>query len=435
MYITMEIMSIAENTLQTLLALCARAVLRRYRPQIIAITGTAGKTSTKEAIFAVLEGRFMIRRSEKSFNTEIGVPLTIIGGKNHHKNIIGWLWEFVRAIGLLMGRKAYPSTLLLEYGVQKPGDMTYLVHIGAPDIAVITAFGNVPVHIEFFKDPKALFNEKARITDALSENGILILNADDECVRAVGNGVRARVITFGFSDTADVRISEYALSGDDGVSLSVIPTGISFALSYRGAGVSVRMRAFGKPQAYSAGAAAAVGVALGMDMKDIADGLFRYVPPPGRLNVLPGIKGSIIIDDTYNSSPTAAEEALNVLKEFPGRRKIAVLGDMKELGGDAEAAHRLVGERAAAVADVILTVGEFAKWIGEGARTHADTLGTSHPDAIYEFSDAADAGKFLDPLLSKGDVVLVKGSRSMQMERVIVEIMAEPEKAVELLVQ
>jgi len=431
----MEIMSIAENTLQTLLALCARAVLRRYRPQIIAVTGTAGKTSTKEAIFAVLEQRFMIRRSEKSFNTEIGVPLTIIGGKNHHKNIIGWLWEFVRAIGLLVVRKAYPSILLLEYGVQKPGDMTYLVHIGAPDIAVITAFGSVPVHVEFFKDPRALFDEKARIANAFPEGGILILNADDERVCAVGNGVRARVITFGFSDTADVRISQYALCGDSDALPSTIPTGISFALNYRGASVSVRMRAFGKPQAYSAGAAAAVGVALGMDMKDAVVGLSRYVPPPGRLNVLQGIKGSIIIDDTYNSSPVAVEEALNVLKEFPGQRKIAVLGDMKELGGYAEAAHRLVGEQAAIVADLILTVGECAKGVGEGARTYADTLGVSHPDAIHELSDAIGAGKFLRPLLRKGDAVLVKGSRSMHMERVIVEIMAEPEKAVELLVQ
>ena len=204
--------------------------------------------------------------------------------------------------------------------------------------------------------------------------------------------------------------------------------GISFKIEYQGSIVPVRMtRVLGKQQTYAAAAAAVVGVSFGLNLVEISEALKDVQVLAGRGKLIEGIKQTWIIDDTYNASPSSTLAALEVLEQFGQRRKIAVLGDMLELGPQTEAGHRQVGKKAAAVADLLLVVGLRAKFI-------ADEFKKQSQKKVLEFDQAKEAGLALQKECQSGDIILVKGSRSMRMEKVVKEIMAHPEKADELLV-
>src|SRR3989344_2416115 len=188
-----------KSLLINLLASAARYTLRRYRPKIVGITGSVGKTSTKEAIFTVLAGRYRVRRSEKNYNTEIGVPLTILGIPHYGKNIFGWLWAIGRTrMRAFMRSAGYPEILVIEMGADRPGDIGYLAELAPPFVGVITAIGDMPVHVEFFDSPKALAQEKARLIAALPPEGRAILNCDDPAVLEIKGRAKARILSFGF---------------------------------------------------------------------------------------------------------------------------------------------------------------------------------------------------------------------------------------------
>lgn len=414
-----------KSLLERILASAARYTLRRYRPKVVAITGSVGKTSTKEAVFAVLSNRYRVRRSEKNYNTEIGVPVTILGIPHYGRNALGWLWGISRAYTKAWVRSpAYPDILVLEMGADRPGDIGYLAGIAPPSVSVITAIGETPVHVEFFAGPQELAEEKARLIAALPPEGRAVLNGDDPVVRGMSSRTKARAMTFGFRKDATMRIQGYHLEASGSA------PGIRFELLYSGeASPVVLSNTFGEQQAYAAAAAACVGVVFRMRLRDICRALGRYEAPAGRLKLLRGNKQSLILDDTYNASPIATLAALEVLAAFPARRRIAVLGDMLELGAYTEAAHRAVGERAAAVADLFAGVGERMKFAFDEASHSA-----RRPE-MHWFATGQEAGPALDALLQPGDVVLVKGSQGMRMERVVEEIMAEPQRAGELLVR
>lgn len=423
--------------LQKTLALLAKITLWRYKPIVIGITGSVGKTSTREAIFTVLRTKYRVRRSEKNYNTEIGLPLTILGLPHYGWNPFGWLYGFFAALaGILLPSRAYPEILVLEMGADKPGDIQYLSHIAPPFIAVLTAVGEIPAHVEFFSGPLEVAKEKAGLFKALPSDGWAVYNADDEAILEVKDSTRARKISFGFDEHADVKIANYDLriiekDGRD------IPDGISFKIESDGNVVPFRIhRAFGKPHAYAAAAAAAVAGILKVNLVEASRALETYEAGPGRGRLLQGIKGSVIIDDTYNASPESMRAGLELLQKIPGKRKIAVLGDILEIGKYTEEAHRAIGDRAAEILDMLLTVGERAKYIADEALTrgvegHSRRLERGQ---VLTFDTAEEAGRALDPLLRAGDVILVKGSRVMGMEKTVREIMAEPEKVDELLV-
>ncbi|KKU50911.1 MAG: hypothetical protein A3H69_01195 [Candidatus Sungbacteria bacterium RIFCSPLOWO2_02_FULL_47_9] len=427
-----------EQILQYILNVLARLTLKRYRPLIIGITGSVGKTSTKEAIFSVLKKKYNVRRNEKSFNTEIGLPLTILGAKNHHRNIIGWVVEILVSFLKIIFVRRYPEVLILEYGVQKPKDMDYLVRLAPPSIAVVTAIGDIPVHVEFFAGPEEVGREKAKLVDSLRFTGNAVLNIDDTTVLDMKERTRAKTLTFGFDERADFRISNYELRLKHEEKQNTVPEGIVFKITYRGKVIPIRLNnCFGKPQVYSATAAAVVGVILSMNLVEVAEALLLYEPPPGRLRLLPGNKGSYIIDDTYNASPQAMREALELLKSLPGSRRIAVLGDMLEIGKFTEHAHRAVGEQLAAFADILLTVGPRSKFIAEEATLRGINKKERllDPRDVFSFDDSLSAGKKLDELIKPGDLILIKGSQSMRMEHVVEEVMAHPEDAGRMLVR
>ena len=420
-----------KNIIQLFLASAARRVIRRYNPIVIGVTGSVGKTSTKEAIFTVLKKRYRVGKSEKSLNTEIGLPLAVLGAKNHYRNVFGWLGELASIAKKMVFGFDCPDVLVLEMGVQKPGDMDYLLSIVRPQIAVVTHIGDVPVHVEYFKDPEELIDEKARLVAALPDDGHAILCHDDVAVYSMREATKAPTLTFGLDAHASVRITNFELRILKDAARGDMLDGVSFKAEYQGSVVPIRLHSvFGGPHAYAASAAIAVGLSMGMNLLEISEALDEYVGSPGRLRLLSGNKRSFILDDTYNAAPESMRVALETLQELPGKRKIAVLGDMLELGKYTEQAHRAIGDLAAGFVDVLLCVGARAKFIADEAIERGMPR-----ERVQTFNDSVSAGQALDPMLREGDLVLVKGSQGIRMEKAVLEIMAHPESAKTLLVR
>src|SRR3989344_4779348 len=228
-----------------IITLQARAVLRKYKPMLVAVTGSVGKTSAKDAIYAVLAKSARVRKSEKSFNSEIGLPLTILGVPNAWNNPFRWLQNIIDGVFILVFNAQYPEWLVLEVGADRPGDITSLSKWLPVDIAVITLLPEMPVHVEFFDSPEAVIEEKAAIIDAIKPGGVLALFADDP--RTLGLQHRlpapdARIITFGFSSASDVRGEHVALLSEDGGSPARGgPTGMTAEVSYNGTSVPLKV--------------------------------------------------------------------------------------------------------------------------------------------------------------------------------------------------
>lgn len=409
----------------------ARLIIRKYRPQIIGITGSIGKTSAKEAIYFVLQSKFNVRMSPKNYNSEIGLPLSIIGAAAGGRDPLAWLYVFWCAVKLLLVRdKDYPSILILEMGVDHPGDMAYLTSIAPPMLGVVT--GVSYAHLEFFGSLENTKKEKQVLIEQVDKQGLSILNYDNEYSREMTNASCARVLTYGLKEGADLRAQDLVFNFTKG---NYELAGINFKLNDRGSIVPVFMKNIITHSAiYAALVAAAVGRHLGLNLVEIAKALSDYSLPPGRMNILPGIKHTFIIDDTYNSSPEAAIMALDILSrlkiESPAA-KYAVLGDMLELGSYTEEGHREVGIKAGSSGlDCLIAVGERSRALMRGASEAGLDDG-----CLFYFDKAEEAGRFLQNRLKVGDIVLVKGSQGMRMERIVKEIMAEPEQAEKLLVR
>lgn len=405
-------------------------ILARHHPKVVAVAGSVGKTTTRRAVAAVLRRSFRTRESHKNFNNELGVPLSIFGEQvSGGQNPWTWLGIIGRAAWLAYGPKIgdYPAVLVLEMATDHPGDLAYLTKLARPDVAVVTAISEE--HTEFLGDLDGVAKEEGTVVEALSPQGVAILNADDPRVMAMKSRTQARVITFGFAESADVRASgahlesalgSYFLRFDLAMADATYPVNVSGVI--------------GNGNVSASAAAAATGLALGIEPNLIPYGLAEFQPPPGRLRVIPSIKGTTLIDDTYNSSPQAAELALETLAEFPvaeGTRRYAALGDMLELGNLTEESHRRVGECAAKVGvDVLIGVGPLSI---ETCRA-AVASGMSQ-DRVFHVANAAEAGRFLQERINTGDLILIKGSQGVRMEKVTKELMAEPERAAELLVR
>ncbi len=439
--------------LEWILKKLSQLTIWRFQPKIIGITGSAGKTSTKEAIYAVLKSHSQVRKSEGNLNNELGLPLTILGdwseeelelvsrgtptGKKRFRKLFFWLKVIISAkYNLFFLKKSkYPEVLILEYAADKPGDIKKLLEIATPNIGIITTIGDIPVHVEFFSGPEAVAREKSKLVETLSSTGFAILNFDNEIVMKMKEQTRARVITFGFNlpaqiledktwagEAPDLKISSLenrsethsTSSGQDEA-----PIGISFKLEYSGAFVPVILKnCFGKAQAYAAASAACVGLIYDLNLVEISEALSNnYQPAKRRMNLLKGVKDAYIIDDTYNASPLSVEEAINTINGLSAKRKVAVLGDMLELGKYSIEAHESIGKLVAPVVDILVTVGPRAKFIAESAKANGLAQ-----DKVLSFDTAAEAGLAVQDLIKTGDLVLIKASRAMGLERIVEEI-------------
>lgn len=415
--------NIFKKTIVSIITWQAKMVLKRYRPKIIAITGSVGKTSTKDAIFTILSKFKTVRKSEKSFNSEIGLPLTILGCPNGWNNPFAWIENIISGFLLILIKQSYPEYLILEVGVGKPGDIKKNVAPWLnPDIVVITRFPDKPVHVEFFDSVESIIEEKSALAFALKEDGVLVLNHDDEKVYNIHNRANRKTVSYGINDNATYKATypvylNTILEGED------VTRGISFKIENDGHTFPVMLpNIVGMHYVGSALAAIAVAKEAGCDLLTSINYISEYDTPPSRLSLIEGINNSTIIDDTYNSSPVAADSALEVLREMKGKRKIAVLGDMLELGKFTEEEHHSLGEKIASIADILVVVGPRAKFIAEGALENG-----FNSKNLYSFDSSRTVAKFLTGVVEKGDLVLIKGSQGVRLERAVVALMAHKE--------
>ncbi len=410
----------------------SKLILKKYQPDIIAISGSVGKTSTKEAVAALLADNFSLRASSKNYNNEIGVPLTIIGvEESPASSIVGWLNVFLRALKLLLFYQAdYPKLLVLEMGVDRPGDMAYLIKIAPPKIGIMTALSHS--HLEFFGSLQNIKKEKQVLIEAVNNKGLSILNYDNAEVLSMKDFSQARVLTYGFNEGANLLAHDlhYHFESSDRELC-----GLNFKLKYEGSVVPINMKyVLSEASVYSFLAAALVAIYYGLNLMEIAAKANDIHTPPGRMRLIEGIKNTHIIDDTYNSSPESCLSAIRILgsmKIGAESKKYAILGDMLEIGAYSEEGHGLLGEAIVAQnIDYLISVGERSRDIDRSAKKKKMS-----EDRIFHFDKTEDAGRFVQNRLKEGDLLLVKGSQGMRMEKVVKELMAEPNKAPDILVR
>ena len=373
-----------EDTKQALIDLTANR-LQRLAVPIVAITGSAGKTTTKELIAHVLGRRLRVHKSEGNLNTYTGIPMTIF--------------------------QMSPSdrVLVVEYGMSRAGEIAELARIGPPNIAVVLNVGLA--HVGFLGSIEAVAAAKRELVEGLKPGGLAVLNADDPRVRAMSAASR-RTVLFGVSSGAAVRAEKIHLHGLQGSQFQLVtPRGSA----------EVYLRLPGQHSVTNALAAAAVALEFDFDASAIAAALHGFTPPARRMNLVPGLAGATIIDDCYNASPGSMEAALQVLRLAPpGTTRVAVMGDMLELGDHAGKAHDDAGATAGKSADWVIALGEHADRVVQAARK----AGLRTDRALT--ADSVDrAVELVRPLLSGQTQVLVKGSRGMRMERIVEALRAQ----------
>lgn len=403
----------------------AKMLLKRQKPTIIAVTGSVGKTSAKDAIYTVLKSHVHARKSQKSYNSEIGVPLSVLGIKNGWNNPFLWVKNILDGAMAAFFASEYPDVLVLEIGVDRPGDMKRLTSWLTPDIVVLTRLPDVPVHVEYFNAPEDVIAEKMQLVQALKEDGVLIYNNDDEKIRKEIENVRQQA--FGFSRYSP---SHFNATGDTVLYKEGKAVGVECVLEHIGEEVTFQVYgSLGIQHAYNYAAAIAVGTQFDIPLVEAAEALATHLPPPGRMRIIEGINNTLILDDTYNSSPVAAQQALQTIKDLKvGGKKIVVLGDMLELGRFSSREHERIGELVAKSSDVLLTLGVRSRKIAEGALEN----GMSEK-VIFQYDDIDRAGHELLEMLEPNDVVLIKASQSIRAEKVVKRLMQNPNQAKDLL--
>nr|WP_288087803.1 UDP-N-acetylmuramoyl-tripeptide--D-alanyl-D-alanine ligase [Roseiflexus sp.] len=353
-----------------------------YNPVVIGITGSVGKTSTKEVTASVLQRSFRTLKSPRSYNSEATLPIVLLKLTADHQ------------------------VAVLEMGMYGPGEIAHLAALARPRLGIVTNVG--PSHLERMGSIEAIQRAKSELPQALPEDGFAILNIDDPRVRAMAEVTRARPFFYGLDPAADLWADAIESRGLQGV---------SFRVHYQGDGLHLTLPLLGRHSVHTALAAASAGLLLGMEWEAIIAGL-RSEGAQLRLLAVPGINQTTLIDDTYNASPASMQAALNLLAELDGRR-IAILGDMLELGSIEEEAHRMVGARAAEVAQILITVGQRARWIANEAQQAGLPA-----DQVYAVDDNDAAAHLARNLLAPGDFVLIKGSRGMFMETIVSQLQA-----------
>ncbi|MEK9165792.1 MAG: UDP-N-acetylmuramoyl-tripeptide--D-alanyl-D-alanine ligase [Patescibacteria group bacterium] len=401
--------SFLKSTLRWLSAI----ILKKYRPDIIAITGSVGKTSAKEAVFQVLSQKFATWRTDKNYGTEFGVPAAIIGADvpAPGQSMFRWFFVLLKAVRLIIVKsKKYPQILVLEMAADKPGDIKYFMSFIKPKISIITSISQV--HLEKFAKFSQIISEKRQIIECLPPEGYAVLNFDDENVKKMAGKTRARILAYGLNN------QEAAIRAQDvKVILKDNQIGLYFKLLYKDTATPVfAPNISAAHQIYSLLAAATCASIYKLTILEIAQGLEKFQSLPGRFTVKKGQNNTWLIDDSYNAAPVSVCAALQSLLDFPtGKRRIAVLGDMLELGSFEDKGHRCVGECAARQnIDLLLTYGERAKMIGESA----EEAGMSK-SRVQHFEDQNKLIDYLRDVVRTDDVVLVKGSHGMKMKEVV----------------
>ncbi|MBE2221310.1 MAG: UDP-N-acetylmuramoyl-tripeptide--D-alanyl-D-alanine ligase [Anaerolineae bacterium] len=377
--ITPPLCLLVDDTVQAMQAV-AQAWRAQFDTKVIGITGSVGKTSTKELTYSVLSQRFRTLKSPGNRNSILGLPPVLLQLQPTHEMAV------------------------FEMGMYTTGEIARLCEMAKPTIGVVTMIG--PVHLERAGSMEAIVAAKRELVEALPANGTAILNKDNARTMSMAAHTKARIFTYGLNPSADLWADNIESMGLEG---------IRFTLHQGREALHVQVPLIGRHSVHTSLRAAAVGLATGMRWEEIVAGLASSRAQL-RLVAVPGPNGSTIIDDTYNSSPDSAMAALNLLNDLDGRH-IAVMGDMLELGYMEEEGHRLVGRRIADVAQVLVTMGKRARWFAEEALKVG-----MRADRVFMVDDAETAVSTLQDLIQPHDMVLVKGSLGMKMSRIVTEL-------------
>ena len=361
----------------------------KFEPRVIGITGSVGKSTTKELVWSVLSSRYVTLKNEGNLNNEIGLPLTLLALNDTYEQIV------------------------LEMGMYDVGEIALLCRLARPQVGVITNIG--PTHLERLGTMERIVQAKAELVQALpasSEGGVAILNYDDPRVLPLADETEAQAVTYGLSPAADLWASDVESAGLEG---------IRFVFHYRDEEIHARVPLLGRHSVHTALRAALVGLVEGLAWEDIMAGL-QSLPNSTQLRLVavPGPNGSTLLDDSYNASPASTIAALNLLDDLNVPRKIAVLGDMLELGSYEEEGHRKVGCRAAAVVDQLIVIGSRAELVAEEARACG-----LNPASIIKMEDNRAAIAHLEQTLEPEDVVLIKGSNAQKMDEIVSTLVAK----------
>jgi UDP-N-acetylmuramoyl-tripeptide--D-alanyl-D-alanine ligase len=424
--------SIFKKIVVSILTLEARVALVRHKPRIVAVTGNVGKTSTKDAVYAVMAtglAQGAVRKSEKSMNSEIGLPLAILGLENAWSSVSGWISNIWSGFKVALFAGNFPAWLVLEVGADHPGDIETISKWLHPDIVVLTRMSDIPVHVEYFASAADVLREKMFLAQAMKVGGTLVVNADDPHFMDAVKDMSVTKVLYGKTKGADIEMVEADAVYD--MEALPLPVGQYGTMRIGKADIKITLTGvLGDHLMYPVAAACAVANILDIQTA-VAPAFAGFESPRGRMRILKGLNNSAIIDDTYNSSPLACAEALKTVAKLSLKgKKIAVLGDMKELGANSEAAHRDIGKLAAETLHTLVVVGNMAKSIAAAAIEAGMTA-----DKVLSFDSSEVAGTAVAEIVRAGDVVLVKGSQSMRMEKAVKILLAEPEKAGELLVR
>ncbi|XLQ19829.1 MAG: UDP-N-acetylmuramoyl-tripeptide--D-alanyl-D-alanine ligase [Candidatus Moraniibacteriota bacterium] len=399
--------SIKIRMLEKILGFISKSILWRYNPYVIGITGSVGKTTTKDVIVHILKKHKQIYYTKKNYNNEIGVPLTILGVNKDIKSIFSIFYIFGVWITKMIYCK-YPEIVVVEMGVDRPGDMDYLTSIVPLDISVLTAISFA--HSEFFSSIDEITREKQKIVTNMKKGGIAIINYDDKNVVSVLNKVDT-AITFGKSDGAD-----FVATDIETCFYSCHDRGLSFKLNYKNKIIPVRLKnVIAEHFIYSVLAGIAVAEHLKLNIVEVMNDVYDFQTSPGRMQFFEGIKGSKIIDDTYNASPKSMSAAIDVLNNIEGSRKIAILGDMKELGDISQREHQKIARQLQEIKiDEVFLVGEEMKY--------AVTILKKSNISVSHFDESVNVCDKIRDVIKSEDTILIKGSRGIHMENVVKEL-------------
>ncbi len=410
-----------------ILFLESKMILRKFNPYIIGVVGAVGKTTTKDSVASIFKNikdenghNLKYIATKKSLNSEFGVPLTIIGADSGWDSILAWLKIIIKGIKVYL-KKDYAKYLILEVGADQKGDIKSISEWLHCDVVIVTAYGNVPVHVENFKNRNELIREDEYLVKSLKEKGVLIYNEDceDACDisdRHTKEKSTKEKLAFTIKNTKNTECKAKAISNDirnKKVTAQVSVKNNLFILECDGV--------VGEAAISCALPALIVSNLLALDMKNSIKNIKEMERSPGRMRVLEGKNSSAVIDDSYNSSPVAVSSGLKTLKSLTGHmRKIIILGDMLELGKYTKEEHLKIGKEAASSGNILITVGNRAKFIAEGARDSGMGAGW-----ILECGDSESAGEEVLNILKTGDIVYVKGSQSIRLEKAVKMLVSE----------
>lgn len=413
-----------KRLITAVLKVLARIKLKRTEPIIIGVTGSYGKTTMKEVIATVMAKKYRVLKSEKSLNTDIGMCLAILEQHSGFSNPVKWIVIVGRAIAnALFGEKA--QCWVLEYGVDTPGDMDRLLAIARPTVAIVTTIA--PVHLAKgqFESLRDIAQEKIKLARAVKhhhEHALVILNQ--------ANNELQKVAALRGAHAIKAPITWYNSTEINATTVEQTEQGIRGVAHYNGVSYSFSMPVVGEFHSDCALVATILSDHFAIPLTEVKSALATFIPAPGRMSLIAGIGGSTIIDSTYNASPETVSNAVKILKSFPAKRRIAVLGTMNELGDASVESHNEVAHELTGDIDVFVGVGE-----GGSQMAKACLSKSQKPSIIETFQTAAQAAEYVASLdLEKGDVILLKGSQNkVRLERAVKALMAHPQDAPKLL--